>query len=101
MGEHLMDNVFKDIYDINYDIKTLISRVETARQDVDRGVERDFWAESEGIIKEKRIEYLVSYLIDAKNDFDRLRDDLKEVHNRVIDLVDTVEYEAIAKEIRT
>ena len=41
-----------------------------------------------------------SYLIDAKNDMDRIKDSLKEIHAKLDDLVDVVEYETLAEKVR-
>jgi septation ring formation regulator EzrA len=43
---------------------------------------------------------LFEYLIDAKDDMDRVQDSLKDITNKLDNLFDMVEYEAVAKEIR-
>ena len=89
-----MEHIIKDIVDIQYDLKQLIGRAETYKADAERGINvnhsSDFsWS------KEDKLESLFCYLEDAKNDIDRLRDDMKEMMERLTDLVDSVEYESV------
>ena len=89
-----MEHIIKDIVDIQYDLKQLIGRAETYKADAERGINvnhsSDFsWS------KEDKLKSLFCYLEDAKNDIDRLRDDMKEMMERLTDLVDSVEYESI------
>jgi len=39
-------------------------------------------------------------MLEAKDDFDRVQDSLKDITNKLDTLLDMVEYEAVAKEIR-
>jgi hypothetical protein len=95
-----MMNVYREIYGLQYDLKVLISQTERYRDDADRGINVSFTAKAENEPKEKQVERLVSYLIDAKHDLDRLRDDLKGVLDNLVKLVDIVEYETVAEGIR-
>jgi uncharacterized coiled-coil protein SlyX len=52
------------------------------------------------VTKQDKINSLFEYLIDAKNDMDRVQDSLKDLTNKLDTLLDMVEYEAIAKRIR-
>jgi len=95
-----MINVYREIYGLQYDLKCLISQTERYRDDADRGINVSFTSKAENEPKEKQVEHLVSYLIDAKHDLDRLRDDMKKVLDDLVKLVDTVEYETLAEGIR-
>ena len=92
-----MENLIKDIEAIKYDVLTLINRAEDYRNDAERGVnvnhDSDFsWS------KEDKIKSLFEYLIDAANDIDRMRDDMKEIMEHLTNLVDSVEYESIRQQ---
>jgi len=95
-----MKNVFKHIFEIQYDVKTLICRAEAYRDGAERGLYVNTPEDDETLSKTQQVESLMSYLIDSKHDIDRLRDDMKAVHQELVDLVDTVEYEAVAEKIR-
>ena len=95
-----MENVIKDIKDIAYDVHTATARAGEYKQDIDRGINVNHTAEAEGYPKAKTIENLFSYLIDAKHDMDRVQDSLKEIKEKLDILLDVVEYEAVAQEIR-
>lgn len=89
-----MENILKDIGSIYHDLNTLISRAEDYRREADRGVNvnttiDDTWT------KNQKIESLLYYLTDAVQDFDRLKDDMKELREQLDNLVDEVEYERV------
>ena len=92
--------VVKDIQDIMYDLKQTQSRLEQYITDADRGVNVNHVSKLEGYPKDKTIENLFSYLIDAKNDMDLIKDSMKEIYSKLADLVDVVEYETIAEKVR-
>ena len=92
--------IFREIEDLKYDMKTIISHAEAYKRDAERGVNVAASHEAEGYPKEKQVEHLISYLVDAKHDFDRLRDEMKEVLDYLTKMSDTLEYEMVAKEIR-
>ena len=95
--------VVKDIQDIMYDLKQTQSRLEQYITDADRGVNVSNMSKQENEPKAKTIEtlfYYLNYLIDAKNDMDRIKDSMKEIHSKLADLVDVVEYETIAEKVR-
>lgn len=93
--------VIKDIQDIMYDLKQTQSRLEQYITDADRGVNVNHDAMLEDYPKAKTIGGLFSYLIDAKNDMDLIKDSMKGIHSKLADLVDVVEYETIAKKARS
>lgn len=95
-----MENVIKEIEAIMFDIAEVEARAGVAKADADRGINVNHTAEAEGYPKAKVIENLFSYLIDAKHDMDRVQDDLKEIKDKLDTLLDVVEYEAVAQEIR-
>lgn len=91
-----MEHIIKDIVDIQYDLKQLIGRAGEYKADADRGISVNISAEEEiGWTKQDKIDSLFNYLGDAVNDIDRLRDDMKDMMERLTDLVDSVEYESV------
>ena len=91
-----MEKIIRDIKDIESDIDKIISRAEEYRNDAERGInvnhdrKDDFsWS------TEDQVESLFEYLEDAKNDIDRMKDDLKVVKDYLTNLLDAVEYESI------
>jgi hypothetical protein len=96
-----MTNIItKDIQDIMYYLKQTQCNLEQYITDVDRGINVNHVNKLEDYPKTKTIENLFSYLIDAKNDMDRIKDSLKEIHAKLDDLVDVVEYETLAEKVR-
>ena len=96
----MTDIVTADIKDIMFDVKQIISRLGECVVDADRGINVSHTSQAEKEPKEKTIERLFSYLIDAKHDMDRVKDDLITVQEQLDNLLDVVEYEAVAEEIR-
>ena len=92
--------VTADIKDIMFDVSQLISRVEGCVNDADRGLANSVIGQQEGEPRLKTIDSLFAYLADAKHDMDRIKDDLKDIKEHLDNLLDTVEYEAVAEEIR-
>ena len=95
-----MENVIKELEAIMYDVIEVASRTGKYKMDIDRGINTNHHREIENVPKAKTIENLMYYLIEAKGDMDRVQDSLKEIKEKLDDLLDVVEYEAIAKEIR-
>ena len=96
----MTDIVTADIKDIMFDVKQIISRIGECVVDADRGINVSHISQEENEPKEKTIERLFFYLIDAKHDMDRVKDDLIAVQEQLDNLLDVVEYEAVAEEIR-
>lgn len=95
-----MENVIKEIEAIMFDVKDAAARTGEYKMDIDRGINTNHHREIENVPKAKTIENLMHYLIEAKHDMDRVQDSLKEITDKLDDLLDVVEYEAIAQEIR-
>lgn len=95
-----MENLIKELEAIMFDVKDAAARAGEYKMDIDRGIHANSTSEAEGYPKAKTIENLFSYLIDAKHDMDRVQDDLKEIKDKLDTLLDVVEYEAVAQEIR-
>jgi len=93
-----MDNVIKDIQDIMYDIKQVEARVGEYRQDADRGINVNSVREVEDEPKEKTVERLFYYLIDAKDNLGFVQTDLRDIHDKLDALMEMVEYEKVRKE---
>jgi uncharacterized coiled-coil protein SlyX len=90
--------IIADIKDIMYDAKEAQARLAQYITDADRGINVNHVAQEENEPKAKTIENLFAFLIEAKYDMDRVKDDLKELHNKLEALVEIVEYEAVRKE---
>jgi uncharacterized coiled-coil protein SlyX len=93
-----MDIIIADIRDIMFDAKEAQARLEQYITDADRGINVTHAAQAEKEPKAKTIETLFYYLIEAKHDMDRVKDDMKELHNKLESLVEVVAYEALRKE---
>lgn len=92
-----MENVTKEIENLQSDVRDLIARTEGFRTDVERGLNTN--ATSTDSPKD-RAESLFMYLGDAKHDLDHLRDDMKKILGYLEKLTDTVEYETVAEKAR-
>ena len=95
-----MENFIKELEAIMYDVKSVEARTGEYKMDIDRGINTNHHREIENVPKAKTIENLMYYLLEAKGDMDRVKDSLKDIHNKLDTLLDMVEYEAVAKEIR-
>ncbi len=95
-----MENVIKEIEAIMYDVKAVTARTGEYKRDIDCGINTNHHREIENVPKAKTIENLMYYLVEAKRDMDRVQDSLKEITDKLDTLLDVVEYEAVAQEIR-
>jgi len=95
-----MENVIKEIEAIMFDVKDVAARTGEYKMDIDRGINVNHHREIENVPKAQTIENLMYYLVEAKHDMDRVQDSLKDITNKLDTLLDVVEYEAVAKEIR-
>ena len=93
-----MENLIKELEAIMFDVKSVEARTGGYKNDLDRGINVNHTSET--VNKQDKINSLFEYLIDAKDDMDRVQDSLKDITNKLDTLLDMVEYEAIAKEIR-
>lgn len=91
-----MEEIIRDIKDIEGDIDKIISRAEECRKDAERGINVNHTRKDDfSWSTEDKVESLFEYLEDAKNDIDRMKDDLKVVKDYLTNLLDDVEYESI------
>jgi len=91
-----MENIIKQIRDIESDLQTVVCRAEEYRNDVERGINVNHTCEGDmSWTKQDKINSLFEYLEDAKNDIDRLKDDIKEAKKHLTNLLDDVEYESV------
>ena len=95
-----MENVMQELKAIMQDAQEASARAGEYKMDIDRGINTNHHREIENVPKAKTIENLMYYLIEAKQDMDRVQDSLKDIHEKLDVLLDVVEYENIAKEIR-
>ena len=93
-----MENLIKELEAIMFDVKAVEARTGGYKNDIDRGINVNHTSET--VNKQDKINSLFEYLIDAKDDMDRVQDSLKDITNKLDTLLDMVEYEAVAKEIR-
>ena len=93
-----MENLIKELEAIMFDVKSVEARTGGYKNDIDRGINVNHTSET--VNKQDKINSLFEYLIDAKDDMDRVQDSLKDLTNKLDTLLDMVEYEAVAKEIR-
>ena len=96
-----MENLIKELEAIMLDVKSAEARTGEYKNDIDRGINVNHTPEYDtSVTKQDKINSLFEYLTDAKDDMDRVQDSLKDITNKLDDLLDMVEYEAVAKEIR-
>lgn len=96
-----MESLIKDIQAIMFDVKSAEARTGEYKKDIDRGINVNHTPEYDtSVTKQDKINSLFEYLVDAKDDMDRVQDSLKDITNKLDTLLDMVEYEAVAKEIR-
>jgi len=96
-----MENFMKELEAIMYDVIEVSARTGEYKRDIDRGINVNHTPEYDtSVTKQDKINSLFGYLTDAKHDMDRVQDSLKEIKDKIDDLLDMVEYEAVAKEIR-
>lgn len=93
-----MENLIKELEAIMFDVKAVEARTGGYKNDIDRGINVNHTSET--VNKQDKINSLFEYLVDAKDDMDRVQDSLKDITNKLDTLLDMVEYEAVAKEIR-
>ena len=96
-----MDNIIKDIEGIKHDLREAVIACEVNMRDIDNGINTNHTREVEEVSKQQKIDNLFYYLVEAKEDADSIKDKLKNIQDSLDTLLDMVEYEAIAKEIRT
>lgn len=99
-----MENLIKELEAIMFDVKAVEARTGEYKKDLDRGINSTSDPELDsfpfmccGAIT---IDGMFTYMLEAKDDFDRVQDSLKDITNKLDTFLDMVEYEAIAKEIR-
>ena len=96
-----MENVMQELKAIMQDVKEANARVSEYTKEIDRGINVNHTPEYDtSVTKQDKINSLFEYLIDAKDDMDRVKDSLKDIYDKLDDLLDLMEYENIAKEIR-
>ena len=91
-----MEMITKDLEALAYDLKVLKASLSECKRDCDRGLRFDSQADCEGQTKDFRLAALFGRLGDAYHDFDRRMDEVGEIEDRLLDLIDKVEYEEVA-----
>ena len=96
-----MENILAELKAIMQDAHEASARASEYKQDIDRGINVNHTPEFDtSVTKQDKINSLFDYLTEAKFDMDRVQDSLKDIHEKLDTLLDVVEYEAIAREIR-
>lgn len=91
-----MEIIVKELEALAYDLKVLKASLSECKRDCDRGLHFDEQANHEGQTKDFRLAALFGRLGDAYHDFDRRIDEVREIEDRLLDLIDKVEYEEVA-----
>jgi len=91
-----MESIIKELEALAYDLKVLKASLSECKRDCDHGLRFDEQADHEGQTKEFRLGALFGRLEDARHDFDRRTDEVREIEDRLLDLIDKVEYEEVA-----
>ena len=96
-----MENVMQELKAIMQDAQEASARAGEYKNDIDRGINVNHTPEYDtSVTKQDKINSLFEYLIDARDDMERVQDSLKDITDKLDTLLDMVEYEAVAKEIR-
>ena len=95
-----MENILAELKAIMQDAQEASARAGEYKNDIDRGINVNHYPADTSVTKQDKINSLFEYLIDAKDDMDRVKDSLKDIHDKLDDLLELVEYENIAEEIR-
>ena len=96
-----MENILAELKAIMQDAQEASARAGEYKNEIDRGINVNQTPEYDtSATKQYKINSLFEYLIDAKDDMDRVKDSLKDIHDKLDDLLELVEYENIAKGIR-
>ena len=97
-----MEMIIKEIEAISSDVYTIVDKAEVCKADINRGINVNHTPKGEdSISKQDKIDNLFYYLDEAKFGGDTIRDDLKEIKNKLDDLLDLVQYEEVAQKIRS
>lgn len=91
-----MENLLKELEAILYDVHQAEARTGEYKRDIDRGINVNC-GDDLGWSNSQKINSLFEYLIDAKNDMDRVQDSLKDIHDKLDNLLEMVEYESVRR----
>ena len=91
-----MEMIIREIQAIQHDVKVMLSHADNYKVDADRGINVSYTQQEEGATKQRQIDGLIYYLLNAKHDIDRLRDEMKDVLANLDKLIDIVEYEQLS-----
>lgn len=95
-----MEMIIREIEALKLDVKVMLSHADNYHREAEGGLRETHMMQAEKQPKHDQVVNLTCSLINAKHDIDRLRDEMKEVLANLEKLVDTVEYETVAEEIR-
>ena len=96
-----MENLIKDLEDIMFDVKAAEASAGQYKNDIDRGINVNHTPKYDtSVTKQDKINSLFEYLIDAKNDMDRVKDSMKDIRDKLDTLLNAAEYEAVVQGIR-
>jgi hypothetical protein len=90
-------DIIKELEALAYDLRGLKATLSENKRDCDRGLKFDNTAHLEDQSKDFRLASLFTWLGDAYHDFDRRLDEVREIEERLLDLIDKVEYDTLAQ----
>ena len=93
-------DIVKELEALAFDLRGLKATLSENKRDADRGLRFDNSAYLENQSKDFRLAHLFEVLSDAFYDFDRRLDEVREVEERLLDLIDKVEYDTIATQAK-
>ena len=88
-------NLIKDLEYLAYDLRILSARLSENKRAADRALKSDEDAAREDYNKTDRLSWLFDNMADAYYDFDRRLDEVREIEERLLDLIESVEYNEI------
>ena len=89
--------LIKELEALAYDLRGLKATLSENKRDADRGLKNDESFALDDQSKDFRLAHLFEVLADAFHDFDRRLDEVREIEERLLDLIDKVEYDSIAQ----
>ena len=92
-----MEHLIKDIQDMLYDLRAADSNAYSDKRDIDRVLSNAVDADCD----ETRADILEEGLVDAQQNFDKLRDAVSSLEDRLVKLMDDLEYAALSNKVQS
>ena len=94
-----MEMIIKSVEEIECDVKAMLAQADGYWREVDIAITDNFSMEDTHTV-EGQLDDAVCSLIAANSDMWRLREEIEKLLEKLYTLIDNVEYEMVAKEIR-